>query len=352
MLEDDIGKDNFDIITNVKKDNFDIITDIKEDKFKTLQDIEKKYNIICFKKIENATLDVFNEKINEDNILTFEKTENFSDILVSFGIYANIVLGDNVKALMYFLKAIDLKNDFGTLCFGLYHLTNDIYDTAEAYILKLQNSEIINHNYYLGICYINKALYKITDKDVSKKFLEKAIECLEIKNEKNEKNEVRNNVDGDIAWAYESLNNYEKAIFYYKKSYKNGYYKMLNDLAIIYEKLKMNDEAVEFYADSVIKNCEDAKKRLSKMIDVKIQYKILSEINEPNEFVIKELNILRNNKQINNFICNLSFSKKRQLIEECPVCYTNELQIFYSCFHSCCADCYVRTKECPLCRTH
>ena len=469
-------------------------------KYSSIKDIEQKYSLTIYENFKQLILDVFNEKIivNENNLLQFENLDNYSDYLVSFGLYEENVNEQNIKALMYYLKASDLNNDFGIYRFASYNERTDAFHTAEVFFLKLQNSKFINYNYFLGCLNHNKSLLEEMTDDETKSLSLKAISYYTKSFEKC--NIKYSSALLGIADCYENIKEYDNAIIFYKLALEHHEYDALINLSEIYSVLQMYDDAKLIYADVIKHNKIKAKIILDRMIDITVRYKILLDYellqqestnnsllqqttnnsllqqttnnpllqqttnnpllqqitnnsslqqesannlllqqettnnlllqqestnnlllqqttnnpslqqttnnpslqqestnnsllqqitnnsslqqitnnsslqqesinnllslrqitNNPslqqeqkqiyNNHIKDELTILRNNNTINNFINNISFSKKHKLMEDCPICYKNDIPIFYSCFHSCCVDCYNKTVNCPICR--
>ena len=295
---------------------------------KKIQEHLEKYKFTIHEPFKQTILDVFDEKIVANNDLKeYENMDNFSDLLVSFGLFEQFVNKNNVKAILYYLKAIKLNNCFGFVRLGRYYLKQNLFDIAEPYFLILENYNNVNFNYFLGNFYhlkfqnINNKIDQCRDNDLKIQLKNDRDICFTIAISHYEKGFDKNDIYVKeillhLGFIHERFEKYDDAELYYKKLLAIGSVKALEYLADMYKTKNKYNKAVEIYADVIKNNMIKSKQLLKKYLKIETQYIILSNIENPNEHITNEILSLQKIPSLLKFINNINYSKKRKLNEE------------------------------------
>lgn len=123
---------------------------------------------------------------------------------------------------------------------------------------------------------------------------------------------------------------------------------LINNLACAYIKQNKHELAKEYFIKATKLGDLDAINKLEIYCNILEYYSILINISNKNDAVIKKINKLKKYRKIIHFE-----NKKNMLskIDQCPICLENTSLIPKGCAHFYCLDCYVKIKECAICRT-
>jgi TPR repeat protein len=216
---------------------------------------------------------------------------------------------------------------------GYYYEDKDDEKMMKYYKMAIENgnSEAMNNfGYYF---------YKKGDYENMMKYLMMAIE-------KNNSNAMNN-----LGIYYYKQKDYNNMIKYYLMAIAHNNYCLIDELCLHYKNVNDKDNMIKYVNMAVqhglyesVKNHftnEELFLMLKNIRNIKFESNFDSKIKEK----LKELVITKRIHILNNKI-NLA-SK----IKDCDICYEeNTINIPLECCHYYCTECYIKLRECPLCK--
>lgn len=306
---------------------------------------------------------------------------------------------DRTNMLKYYLKGIEANNVECMFALAKYYEINHHTDKMEKYYSLAMEYKYLNafHDYgtWLKKNRRMESMIEVFSKGIDLFIAKDYVkEDIHLQDEKEEDEETSHNerivlkMLESVAIYYDDEHNFELSSYYYniainmgsimamfnlghhlyeQKDFENmqKYYLMaiefddidsMFEMAIYSQEIEDRENFTKYYLMAIEHKYSYTGNKLMndgiKDFDLFNVKSILDSIENPSCAVVKQINLLRNNKFICIYDNKVNLFTKLNNIIECGICYETKLNIDLNCGHCCCLDCYPKlySKPCPYCR--